>query len=222
MLLSKSHGFYFLKPAKTGGTTIECVLGQLCLGDEDIITQFRKTEDVDSKYRQGKYKEFTNEFVEHTTYSELTERMDVSGLRPIIVIRHPYEICASEAAWCGSGMDQYVDTGLIKPKSDSFIRWWFTRRFVDPNTRERRESYYQYSFYGDALHHPDLYTIRFSNLNEDLKNLCDQYGIPKEIPHTKKSASYNYLQCKNIFTAEQLEYIQEQFADEFAYWGWEK
>jgi len=222
MLVSKSHGFYFLKAAKTGGTTIECVLGQLCNGDDDVITKFRLTEDADSAYRQGNCKEFTDEFVEHTSYAELTERMDVSGLRPIIAIRHPYEICASEAGWCGSGMKQYNDTGLVKPKSDSYIRWWFNKRFVDLNTKEKRGIYNQYSFYGDAIHHPDLITIRFSHLEEDLNNLCDQYDIPAEIPHTKKSGSYTFEKCKEIFTQTQLEHIQEYFADEFAHWGWEK
>jgi hypothetical protein len=221
MLVSKSHGFYFLKAAKTGGTTIECVLGQLCTGDDDIITKFRLTENTDSAYRKGECKEFTDEFVEHTSYAELTERMDVSDLTPIIAIRHPYEICASECSWCDLEKT-YGQNGSITLRSHKYIRWKYNKRFLDPNTKEERGIYNQYSFYGDAIHHPDLITIRFSHLEEDLNNLCDQYDIPAEIPHTKKSGSYTFEKCKKIFTQTQLEHIQEYFADEFAHWGWEK
>jgi len=228
MLISRSHGFYFLKPKKSAGTTVECVLGQLCQGENDVYTKFRVSEEVDKNYRQGSTpNEFSTEFVEHTNYDDLSSRVDLSGLTPIAVIRHPYAICASGCAWHGRGYKQYNAQGFVSQKSDDYVRWWYNKRF-GPNcdavySEERKyEMYRQYEFYGDALKHPDLITLRFSHIEEDLNNLCDQYDIPAEIPHTKKTNQYTPEKCKEILYDYQLEHIQEYFKKSFDYWGWEK
>jgi hypothetical protein len=232
MLVSFSHGFYFLKPAKTAGTTIECVLGQLCQEKNDIFTKFRKSENIDNQYRQGKYqKSYSENFKEHTNYKELTQNLDVSELRPVIAIRHPYEICASECAWSGKGIEEYNKGNSIEKTSEEYLRSKFDSRFMQPLkygfsdiilNKFHLEIYRQYEFYDKALEHSNLYTIRFSNLQEDLENLCEIYNISKNIPHTKKTGTYTAEKVSKIFSDKQLNLIHKFFKNDFDYWKWKK
>jgi hypothetical protein len=50
MIVSHQHKFIFIKTAKTGGTSIEAALSQIC-GPEDIITPFREDAEKDRRGR---------------------------------------------------------------------------------------------------------------------------------------------------------------------------
>lgn len=221
MLVSRSHGFHYIKSCKVGGTTIECVLGQLCQGPEDIYTKFRLTEDVDKDYRQGnmvkKYIE-PEYLTEHIKYEELSAKIDLSNLRPIISIRHPYEICGSECQWAGIGIDQYNTNGEVNFKDDEYIRNAFDRLIIP----ERIHKFRLYEFHGKSLHNPNLYTIRFSHLVKDLQNLCEEYKLKTKIPHTKKTRSLTAEEVSNILTKKQLSVIHTLFKKDFDFWGWKK
>jgi len=229
MLVSRSHGFYFIRPKKVAGTTTECVLAQLCQGENDIYTKFKVSEERDKPNRKGEYtKDYSPDFVDHTNYADLSSRVDLSGLTPIITIRHPYAVCASGSAWMGRGQKQYTTDGFVSKKSDIYVRYWFEKRFGpdrdDVNGEigdNKYEMYRHYEFYGDALKHPDLITIRYSHLIEDLSNLCDMYDIPVDIPHCKKTSEFTPERAKEIFHDHQLEYIQESWKKTFDHWGWE-
>jgi hypothetical protein len=240
MLVSYSHGFYYLKAAKVGGTTIECVLGQLCQGEDDIYTKFRLTEDIDSQFRKGSIvKKYVDPeiFTEHTTYSELSKKLNIDGLRPIVSIRHPYEICASECFWNDQGTNEYNQNGEVSWKDDDYLRMKFDQRWSEYKSKTHKflqdkfeklckenmlKRYKLYQFYGDALNDKNLFTIRFSNLEEDLTNLCKQYNINPDIPHTKKTRSLTAEQVSNILRKDQLELIHDFFSEDFRYWGWWK
>lgn len=221
MLVSRSHGFHYIKSCKVGGTTIECVLGQLCQGPEDIFTKFRLTEDTDKKYRQGNItKKYIDpeDITEHINYEELSEKIDLSDLRPIISIRHPYEICVSECQWASIGIEEYNKTGKVEIKSDVYIREIFDKLIIP----DRIHKFRLYQFHGKSLYHPKLFTIRFTHLQEDLKTLCEEYNINSFIPHTKKTRSIKAYEVPKILSKEQLRIIHFLFKKDFDHWGWEK
>ncbi len=233
MLISRSHRFYFLKAKKCAGTTIECVLGQLCQGPEDICTSFGVVEQIDKQFRVGSV-QVSSEFHEHSNYKDI-KNLDISNLTPIISIRHPYEIVASSCAWhvhqdinTIEDVKEYRDLGYVPKKTDEYLRYSFETMFGRKclpywrNKRNNHERFRQYEFYGDALYDPDLITIKFDNLQNDLSDLCNHFHIDQFIPHTKKSHVFNYEECKRIFTKDQLNQIYEYFKNSFIYWGWER
>lgn len=243
MLISRSHGFYYLKPCKVGGTTIECLLGQLCQGENDIYTKFKYTESADAKYRLGNLKKQYLDhqiLVEHVTYKEaVSAGVDFSGLRPIISIRHPYEICMSECLWNYEGMTDYIRTGTVEIsyKDDDWIRKKFDERWHDRkhwnhnfsdgpiiyNIKEKLfKKYRLFEFYGNALKQKNIFTVNFNNYKSDIKKLCDEYGIIDEIPHTKKTRSYKAKEIANILRNDQIDFIHKVFKNDFEHWNWWK
>lgn len=238
MLISYSHNFYFLKSPKVAGTTTECVLGQLCQGENDVYTTFNKSEIIDKDNRKGNYKNFAynnenkrSEYNEHLNYNKASKLFDLKNLRPIVNIRHPYEICASECAWNDIGMNEYIQNKSVKEKSDEYIRNKFDKRFYEPlqngfsifNIKKHYLHIYRlYEFHQKSLDNPNLYVIRFDHLDEDLGALCKEYGIIKDIPHTKKTRSFKAEEVANILTRKQLNLINEFFANDFEFWNWSK
>jgi hypothetical protein len=66
--------------------------------------------------------------------------------------------------------------------------------------------------------------LRHETLAVDFASLMTEFNIVPipELPHVKKGAESNNLDPRTLFTREQLDHINDSYADEFEAFGYER
>ncbi len=250
MLLSHEHKFIYVKGRKVASTSIEISLSPFC-GPSDIVTpitpadelhrlsiggksqNFSHDTQLEARYlqlvRDRKFKEAGNigvhsphpsRFYNHMPLADIEARLTLPYNEYSVVIseRNPYAKIISLANmrlsfsdYRGEAMENAVDD----------IR----RSIGDLFHNDRFRIVRNISLYQTKNPYKDLVVIRQENLASDLAQLFSQLGLGKGLdhwPHAKKGPANQRLDPAIMFTREQLDLVNLEFADEFETFGYER
>ena len=229
MIVSHQHKFIFVKTAKTGGTSIEAALSQLC-GPDDIITPFR--EDAE-KHRQARGPQ--NYRIEHPLkpsrplWRRLLGRPERYWHKSIGFYEH---IPAWRArAYLGQEIwDSYFKIAFDRNPWDRQISWYLYKT----KSKRRRPSFERFmESRGAFLGNYKMYTIdgglavdflgRYETLEDDLNKALQTIGIGRRlaVPRTNvtpnKDSDRDY---RSYYSDATRERVAEWYAPEIEMLGY--
>ena len=249
LIYSRLHNFIFLKGKKVAGTSVEMALASVC-GPDDIITRIQPIEERArlkdtgrgaQNYSESPEKE--KEYLKHIASTSDGERVEVAfkadlyrnhmslsdfahrfgsipTRRIFCVERSPYAKIISAANMAGkfkkykTGEQQMIDVNVDQ------IRGAIKRRFDTGRIGGCRNI--------DNYRDPDggvhLRVLRFESLSQEFSALMDEYGIAPAptLPHAKRGANSNDFDPKDIFTRDQIDQVNDLYAEEFDTFGYER
>lgn len=212
MLVSHRYNFIYLKARKVAGTSIESYLQRYCLSPEKE-KDFIMSHDTD--FNMGKYGIVSARmggqenwyWHNHKECIELKEQLGMNiwnNYTKISSVRNPYDMMVS---WF------HFMTGYKGPQKDkftSFIKNIKSHSLIIRNRNiwsENGEFNFKY--------------IRFENIEEDLKTIMNELGLPDyqvDLPHFKKS---DRSQWRDYYTIETKNIVYKLFEKEINHFNYE-
>jgi hypothetical protein len=230
MIVSHRHRFIFIKTNKTGGTSIEAALSELC-GPDDVITPFREDNE---KYRQGTGPQ--NYRIEHPQKPKRPLWRKLL-MRPERYYHHSvgfYEHMPAERVRVYVGEEvwrSYFKFAFDRNPWDRQVSWYLYKtkskkprpsfeRFMANRKRAYVDNYQLYTIGGA----PALDFIgRYENLEADLNKALELIGAGRSlaIPRTNVSrdrdASGDY---HALYTPETRQLVADWYQPEIALLGY--
>ena len=241
MILSRLHRFIFIKGLKVGGTSIEIALSSIC-GCDDIITPITPIDELARVQINGGARNYSGDRPAETAYLESLRRKSLSDLRtiappPLVYFNHmalrevlrlegpavlDYRVVCIERnpyakifSWANHMLsyDSYQTGGPMVSKLCELKQYLYhainDRKIlaVKNITKYRNEQ-------GVVSAH----VMRFENMDDDFRQFTRELGIEyhSTLPHAKKGILANALDPLDILDRDQLQIINELFAEEFA------
>lgn len=245
MILSRKHGFIFIKGRKVGGTSVEIALSQLC-APADIVTPITPLDERSRVASGGGARNYSSDAAGEARYLFDVQRTPVAGLirirpptetyfnhmpltrvldlygegahrlRVICVERCPYAKVISWANW-RLALRQYATGGKMLADSTAL------REYLDQAISDRSIA---------AVRNIDLYRDhkrrlpgdiwRFEQLGSELRSFASSLGVaqPPSLPHAKKGVEAGRFDPAEFFSPRQRQIINEVFEDEFEAFGY--
>ncbi|WP_205472034.1 hypothetical protein [Nocardioides sp. SYSU D00038] len=205
MILSRQHGFIFMKTLKTAGTSVEIALSRVC-GPEDVITPLPAEDEVLRRERGGRPPQnYESPPLPH----RVTEHIRAGKLRRIIGWQEwssHYRFAIERNPW-----DAVVS-----------LYFWVTRNLDDPPTFEEYlagprpetlavRNFQMYHFEGKVA--VDR-VLRYEHLADDLAEVWHHLGLPGEpdLPRAKGGARPAGADYRRFYTEESAARVAELFA----------
>ncbi len=199
MIISHKHKFILLRPRKVGGTSIEAALVKHC-GPEDIITKEMEFSNIRDQDEYTITPQNDEGFYQHIPPKEIISKIGRekwNSYFKIGAVRNPWDLMVSNYWWENQGtipFDKFVRTNYLD--NDQFCFDAFDRPILD--------------FY-----------IRFENIDEDYKKLCEQLGFPFEpLPRTKTKVRKNNNHYSSYYTTYTKDLIARRYARDIKFFGY--
>ncbi len=216
MVISHSYKFIFIKSFKTAGTSIDSTLSTFCSGD-DIVLPLN-----DFKHNRNE----KGEFIHKAMNAEEFIKLDLPNLQHVNaeIIKQMVE----PEVW-----ENYFKFSIVRNPWDRAISYFFWHNRNNPALKPKKKFYHYLGVPLDELSHlKKLFSeyirnrelpsnepfymidnelcvdqvIRYENLAEDFKSICQNLGLPiAELPHLKggmRSGGYHYSQFYDDETQE--------------------
>ena len=250
MLLSFKHKLIYVKGRKVASTSIEIALAPF-FGPSDIVTPITPADEFErlllggkcqnycsdaqlnarylSLVRSRKFKEalktgvlspMVSPFYNHMPLLDIENRLEVPFNQYSLVIseRSPYAKIISLANMRLS-FDDYRGNAMENSVDD-------IRRSVGNllHTGEFRQVH-NIGLYRGRKRYKELIVLRQERLKSDLEQLFGRFRLGdglERLPHAKKGPASMHLVPETVFTREQLDLVNEEFADEFRVFNHEK
>lgn len=195
MIVSRAHGFVFIKGVKVGGSSVEIFLSH-ALGDEAIVAPANLAH---AGFRARNYRSGERELYNHATATEARTFLGLSSfqaMRRALIVRNPYEKVRSYYYFkMAQGRDDVTIDEAIATCSSEAVR------ALDETGR---------SLLTDVLY--------YERLDQDLATFFAAVGLPfgGRLDIFEKSwQRKRYGHVPIGFTAAQVEAIGQKFAFEF-------
>lgn len=248
MIVSYKHKFIYIKGRKVGSTTIEIALAPIC-GPMDIVTpitpadeferlaagghcqnycddgglearylQLVRDQEFDDAFQTGVHFPDPARFYNHMPLSEVEARLALPTEEFTLVIseRNPYAKIISFANMQLSFSDYQ---GEAMENSPDAIRRRIARLFDDGKFRLVRN----FDLYQTGQMYRELIILRQESLDADLAQLFDRLELgdaPDRWPYAKKGTGSHRLAPETMFTRQQLDIVNQAFAEEFERFGY--
>lgn len=195
MIISHTHKFIFIKSAKTAGTSLEAALSNFCSGN-DIVTPLGEFEFNKDKEGQWIHREMNaGDFQQHdwcTTIRKKVDREIWDDYFKFSIARNPWDRVVSLFSW------QSRNDPALKPKK-RFIHYI---GFPFDEIKETRRLFSEF-VKGDWQTNDRFYVIdgelcvdfviRYENLEDDFRQVCERIGIPEiTLPRLKSGFRKGY------------------------------
>jgi hypothetical protein len=241
MIVSLRHGFWFVRPRKVAGTSVEMALSTLC-GDADIVPPMLP---VDERVRQalggfsGNYGADRRAEGNYARAVVTLSAEQVPGLRPPPGRFDAHSSIDEIAALTGLSPQNFRLISLTRNPyarviSMLHMRLHFTRyqrgepmpetadglaEELDRARGERGMPALKTAAWFGA-HRPEL--LRHETLQVDLDRLAGSLKVTlPALPHAKRGIGADNIDPCDIFDREQLDWINRYFAEEFALGGYD-
>ncbi len=249
VIFSKQNNFLFVKGRKVGGTSVEIALSLVC-GPEDIITPITPIDELERINRGGRAAQnysdsradecrYLRELIRngpeavkkggtgaqlYGSHMSLREFVDRFGSLPtdrvFCVERLPYSKIISRAVMAAE-FAKYKRIGGSMSPDPVKIQTIITRHLAKPGGIEvcRNIELYR-GLTGGVM----ARVLRQENLAVEFAALMAEYEISSvpELPYVKKGIGSNSLDPRAVFTREQLDRINDVYAEEFDSFGYER
>lgn len=230
MIVSHQHKFIFIKTAKTGGTSIEAALSQIC-GPEDIITPFRMDSEEDRREHGPQ-----NYRIEHPLKPKRSLWRKLL-LRPERYYHASVGFYEHIPAWRASAYlgekiwNSYFKFTFDRNPWDRQISWYLYKT----KSQRVRPSFERFmKGRGAFLGNYNIYSIdgnpavdfmgRYENLEEDLARALKNVGIDQrlDVPHTNVTPNKDETRdYRSYYSDEMRELVADWYAPEIKLLGYE-
>lgn len=210
MIISLKYNYIYIRPRKTGSSTIEVMLKE-SLGPDDLFIK----EDLQILAPIVKPGTVIPEKQRHVTHSKISDIRDMirddiwDRLYKFTSERHPYEKAVSYAYHQHRNRAQ-------RGKHRKF------KNFLDRAVRGGKyASFPVYSIDGRSV--ADDY-VRLESLEADLRRVAQRLGVPlpDELPRKRATERDDQRPAREILSAEQREIVFEHCRPEFELLGYER
>ena len=198
-MISFSHNFIFVHVPKTGGTSIQSILGKYCI-DEISYTQTGDNEPqmvLSNMFGISKHSPLFK-------YKKRIPKAQFKEMKIIAVMRNPWDRLVSMYFSAHKDPKDW-EAGAVKKtlKRVYPLTYYLSRisvgKYPDPNPE----------FYKNVH-----FLLKFENLEEDFKRLCQKLSIPYE-PLPKLNVSKNrQIEYRKYYMPDLREEVQIKYADE--------
>jgi isopentenyldiphosphate isomerase len=208
MIISHSHKYIFIKSFKTAGTSLEAALSKHCTG-EDIVTElkdykFNRDENGDWIHRSHNPENFHQHDEALVIRDKLPKEVWDSYYK-FSIARNPWDRAVSFFFW-----ENRRDLELIPRK-----RFYHYLGVPFDELRDIRKRFADY-IKGDWTNNDGFYTIdnelcvdfviRYENIEEDVKKVCEAIGVPNiDLPRLKsgmRQQNYHYSEYYDDVTRQ--------------------
>lgn len=244
MIYSRKHGFLFVKGTKVASTSVEMALTSVC-GDDDIVTPISPIDEVARVRSCGRgaqrysadpkaerayldalvaktpdevaatkapHEKFYNHMALHEVETLLGE-LPASTL-VFAVERSPYEKIISFANMT-LRFGQYRGDAMRSERGE--LKAAIAKIVAGGQAPLVRNS----DRYRSASGAISVRVLRFDNLAAEFAQVVAQLGLPALVlPHAKQGMTSELLDPRELFEPQHLARVNEEFADEFAAFGW--
>jgi hypothetical protein len=241
MIVSIRHGFWFVRPRKVAGTSVEMALSAVC-GDADIVSPMLP---VDERTRQdlggfsGNYGADRRAEVAYAQAVLALPVDQVPDLKPPSSRFDAHSSIDEIAALTGLAPQDFRLISLTRNPyarviSMLHMRLHFTRYQRGepmPETIEGLADELDRARAGRGMpalktaewfgaHRPEL--LRHDTLQSDLDGLATSLGIVlPQLPHAKRGIGAEAIDPSSVFNRDQLDWINAWFAEEFVLGGYD-
>jgi hypothetical protein len=248
VIFSKSRDFLFLKGKKVAGTSVEMALSTVC-GPDDIITPITPIDELERLRNDGRgaqnYSRFPGKeraYLARLLSASQTELAEIFAPpaqfhhhmslekfvkcygsmpteRMFCVERCPYAKIISSANMANNFSSYKQEGGAMINNLDKI-------RTVIAEQRPKKALLLCKNIdrYRDREGNLRARVLRHEQLAEDFASLMNEYGISPvpALPHAKQGINSNSVDPRTVFTRQQLNDINEIFAEEFEVFGYER
>lgn len=241
MILSLRHRFLFVRARKVAGTSVEMALSTLC-GDDDIVPAMIA---VDERTRQqiggfsgnyssssvaeaayaravlaatpeqlGSLKPPSSRYSAHMAIADIVAAsgQSLEGFNIVAIERNPYARVIS-MLHMRSHFDDYRDGRAMPVIAENLPAELDRRRKKGGMPKLKNMAVY-------AGYQPHF--LRYENLDADLSAFADMLGVKlPALPHAKRGTLSGTIDPASVFSRDQLDWINEHFAQEFAAFGYD-
>ena len=237
MLVSHRKQFIFTKTAKAAGTSVESYFEQYCMPDGEWQESHARDEYVSEAGVIG-YR--GPDPSASTWYNHMSARRirDLIGQDiwdryfKFTVVRNPFDKLISGFFMAENAKRKYSYTQRLKASAKQILdRGNPIDRVKGKTGIERFRCWIQK---GGAINDRDKYLIdgqecvdyfiRFENLHEGIKHVCDHLSIPFEparIPEFKKGKRHHRIQIRDYYDHETAQIVQKIYAWELERFGYD-
>lgn len=241
MIISRKHQFIFSKPRKVAGTSVEVALSKFC-GPQDIITENVAGTEIDEDHYRDYARNWEGYF-NHIKPARIRKKIgeDVwNSYFKFSIVRNPWDMVVSRYFWnkknatprknplqvlaeiARSPLNPDLYGKLWNAAKRSLMRTELTETdtfddFLKKLPSNLSNTRYYFDDNGNQIND---FVIRYEQLNEDFKTVCEKIGIPYEpLPSlkTKTRASRDYRELYNDKTRQM---IADMFRQEIATFGY--
>jgi hypothetical protein len=228
MIVSHQHRLIFVKTLKTAGTSIEMALAQHC-GPDDIVTPiFPAVDGHKSQNWQGTFFPFR----EVHSFADLRKNIR-EALRKHRIYNHiPARFARARlprGIW-----DQYLKVCVERNPWDKTLSHFHMFRNAKWHRHYNPDlTLNGYLAQGIFCHNAPFYcdaggeiivdrVLRYDKLNQDLRDLFDEIGIPFDgLPHAKSGIRKDRRSYHDVLDKTQMRVIEKAFEREIGFHGWE-
>ena len=236
MIISHKYKFIYIRPTKVAGTSIQVNLAKQC-ADDDIVTSvsgYNKKSDKDTfviipRNNEGYYGHMPPyQIKEHIGKSVWDEYFKFT------IVRNPYDLAVSRYFWNWSRPKKKITKEITKNKikihmvqPSSYIRL-IKKCFSNKNKTfadtikyfDKQWKNTKYYFYDNGNPICDFY-IRYENLDEDYKKVCEKLGIPYEkLPRIKVKQRTEKKHYSTYYTDKAKKRVSKIFRKEIIYFNY--
>jgi hypothetical protein len=240
MILSKTHGFVFIKGVKVGGTSIEIALSAFC-GPDDIITPITPIDELKRLDANGGARNYLGDRAGELAYLDTLRRTAVSDLANLSPPTSPYfnhmslrdvlrlqgtsaldyqVVCVERNPYAKilSWANHKLSFGAYQVGGEMRSDWRALKGYLDQAIENRSivavKNIERYRALNGSI---SAHVMRFETLDHDFKTFLGTLGIdfPQTLPHAKKGILANDLDPRSLLDRQQVMQINEIFRDEF-------
>lgn len=203
MIFSKEHNFLFIKNMKVGSTSMEVELSKI-LPESAIVTLINPFNKDHRPRNMGK-------FVNHTTYLEASQSLDLSGVKSYTIVRHPYEMVLSDFFFRKEVRDVEWEA-LSNSEKCMLVDFYFNNQFSNGPWLKSTKNIYTINnkiAVTDILRHE-------LGLENEINRVLPIHGLPTiKINTFEKAYRPKWLTHTDVFSPNQLELIANEWSWEF-------
>ena len=208
MIFSKEHNFLFIKNMKVGSTSMEVELSKI-LPDSAIVTK------INPPNKDHKPRNFGN-FVNHASWKEANDILDLSGVMSYTIVRHPYEMVLSDFFFRSEVINTHWNS-LSKIEKDRLTDYYFNGQFSNGSFMKSTRSLYTVD---DKIVVSDILKHELG-LEEEINRILPRHGLPTiKINTFEKAYRPKNVTHKDVFSKPQLLMIAEEWSWEFGNLGY--
>jgi hypothetical protein len=155
-------------------------------------------------------------FVNHTTYLEASQSLDLSDVRSYTIVRHPYEMVLSDFFFRKEVLDQDWNS-LTKPQQEMLIENYFGNQFSNGHWMKSTRQIYTIN---DQIAVTDILRHELG-LENEINRILPIHNLPKIKFNTfEKAYRPKGITYTDVFSKRYLDLIANEWSWEFMTLGY--
>ncbi len=242
MIISHKHRFIFTKPRKVAGTSVEVALSKFC-GPDDIITENVSSKDID----EDSYTDYARNHQGYFNHMRAGRIKQKIGKRiwndyfVFTIVRNPWDMVVSRYFWNKkNATPRMTPTEVLQEIKQHPLNVDLYGKLLNAQRRSVKSkelgpnddfktfvmqklpanisnSKYYFDWRGKPFND---FVIRYENLDQDYKTLCEKIGVPYEPLPSLKTKTRKKRNYQEMYDDELRDWVAKKFQREIEYFGY--